>query len=260
MVASPLLASMAFSLASLVSSTALALDDDREGTPRSAAPDQLAGELLVRAGVEVVGPVGSIATDVAADDLTASGVGFGASLGLGVSRQAELVLSGGFATLQDPSRCSPCGGDTARVGLGLAYHLAQGVAIDPWARWGLGFRTTAVDDAGATNRVAQEAVSGRYHGIDLTQLALGAMWSPTGGFGLGPYVEMDLGTYVARPDGAGSGAMYAFFTAGFALQLAPTRFGAGPGAGATPATAPSSAASAGDTSSRRSRSGGPPSF
>ncbi len=204
-------------------SAALALDDEREGTPRTAAPDELSGRLIVRAGAEVVGPVGSVATGLAADDVSATGFGASASIGLGITRGAELSLAGGFAVLGGPARCDPCGGNTARVGLGFAYHLAQGIAIDPWARWGVGFRTTEVVGDGATSRVARELVPGRYHGIDFTQLTLGTMWSPAASFGFGPYVEMDLGTYASRPDGAETASIYAFFTAGLALQLAPGR-------------------------------------
>src|SRR5690606_25629526 len=133
-----------------------------------------------------------------------------ASVGLGISRTTEVVLSGGYAVLSDPSRCD-CGGDTARIGLGLAYHLAQGSALDPWARWGVGFRTTSIEGDGATSRVARELRPGRHHGLDLTQLALGATWSPVPGFGFGPYAEMDLGTYLVRPEGGGAGAVPAFF-------------------------------------------------
>lgn len=225
----PLAVSTALALAATWSGTAFALDDEREGTPRAAAPDQLAGQLVLRAGAELVGPVGSISDDVAADDVSATGVGAFASIGLGISRHTELVLSGGYAMLGDPSRCKGCGGDTVRVGVGLAYHLAQGSALDPWARWGVGFRTTGVEGEGATSRIARELEPGRYHGLDFTQLALGTTWSPVPGFGFGPYAEMDLGTYVVRPEGAGGGTIHAFFTVGLALQLTPGR-SADPGA------------------------------
>lgn len=225
-------ASTVFLVTTAWSGSAFALDDEREGTPRAAAPDQLAGQLVLRAGAELVGPVGSISDEVAADDVAATGVGAFASVGLGLSRHTELVLAGGYAVLGDPSRCKDCGGDTVRVGLGLAYHLAQGTALDPWARWGVGFRTTGIEGDGATSRIARELEPGRYTGLDFTQLALGATWSPTPGFGFGPYAEMDLGTYVARPEGAGGGTMHAFFTVGLAFQLTPGRSADAPAASA----------------------------
>jgi hypothetical protein len=213
---------------------ALALDDEREAVPRAAAPDQLGGQLVFRGGAELVAPLGSLSEDVAVDDVAATGVGASASVGLGISRTTELVVSGGYAVLSDPARCKRCGGDTARVGLGLAYHLAQGTALDPWARWGVGFRTTSIEGDGATSRVARELRPGRHHGLDVTQLALGATWSPVPGFGFGPYAEMDLGTYVVRPEGAGAGGFHAFFTFGLALQLTPGRSADATTAGVAP--------------------------
>lgn len=215
---------------SVAPGSALALDDEPEGTPRAAASDELADRLLIRAGAEIVGPVGTVATGLAADDVSATGLGASASVGLGLSRTTELSLAGGFAVLGDPARCDPCGGNTARVGLGLAYHLAQGLAMDPYARWGVGFRTTEVVGDGATSRIARELAPGRYHGVDFTQLTLGTVWSPAAAFGFGPYVEMDLGTYASRPEGADTASIYAFFTLGLALQLAPGRSSLSPSA------------------------------
>src|SRR5690606_13223776 len=83
---------------------ARALEDGREPIPRAAAPDQLAGQLVLRGGAEIVGPVGSLSEDVAVDDVAATGIGAFASVGLGLSRTTELVLSGGYAVLSDPAR------------------------------------------------------------------------------------------------------------------------------------------------------------
>lgn len=209
-----------------VATTASALDDDREGTPRAAAPDELAGKLIVRAGAELVGPVGSASHEAAMDDVAGVGLGAAGSVGLGLSRHTELSLQGGYAKLTAASRCTDCGGSSARVGAGLTYHLAQGVAFDPWARFGLAYRTTSLDTDGAKSRAAREVTGGTYHGVDFAQLSFGTLWSPVSAFGFGPYAEMDLGSYLGRPDGASEASAYAFFTLGFQLQLMPSRGGA----------------------------------
>lgn len=212
----------AFSLAG----SAWALDDELEGTPRAAAPDELAGKLVLKAAAEVVGPVGSAAYTAAMDDVAGTGIGAAGSVGLGLSRSTELSLRGGWAKLSAASRCEDCGGSTARVGVGLTYHLAQGVAFDPWARFGAGYRNTSIDADGARSRAAREVTTGSYHGFDFAQLALGTVWSPLSAFGFGPFLAMDLGSYAGRPDGAGSASVYAFFTAGIEVQLMPSRGGA----------------------------------
>jgi hypothetical protein len=205
---------------------AAALDDDLEGTPRAAAADDLAGKLAIRAGAEVVGPVGSASTEAAMDDIAGTGLGAAGAVGLGLSRYAELSLQGGWAKLSSAARCEGCGGTSARVGVGLTYHLSQGVAFDPWARFGAAYRTTTLDTDGATSRAAREVTGGTYHGVDFAQISLGTIWSPTAAFGFGPYIEMDLGSYLGRPEGASSPSAYAFFTLGFQVQLMPSRGGA----------------------------------
>ncbi len=217
-------------------SAAAALDDDREGTPRAAAPDELAGKLVVRAGAELVGPVGSASQEAAMDDVAGAGLGAAGSIGLGLSRHAELSLQGGYAKLSAASRCKDCGGSSARVGVGLTYHLAQGVAFDPWARFGAAYRTTSLETDGAKSRAAREVTGGTYHGVDFAQLSFGTLWSPVSAFGFGPYAEMDLGSYLGRPDGASGASAYAFFTVGLQVQLMPSRGAAAAEASATSAS------------------------
>jgi len=209
-----------------IGSVASALDDSLEGTPRAAAPDELAGKLILRAGAEIVGPVGSASSQAAVDDVAGSGFGAAGSVGIGIGRHAEVSVQGGWAKLGAASRCDDCGGSTARGSIGLTYHLAQGVAFDPWARFGAGYRNTVLDADGAKSRGAREVTTGTYHGVDFAQLSLGTLWSPVSAFGFGPYLETDLGSYLGRPEGASEASIYAFFTFGIQVQLMPSRGGA----------------------------------
>jgi hypothetical protein len=196
-----------------------------EGAVRPAAADDRTGHVYIRAGADLEIPSGFLRSQVAADDVIGLGLGIDASIGVGLSRHAEIDVSGTYALMQSGGRCPLCSGDHAAANLGFTYHLAEGVALDPWARLGAGYRTADYENAAGGPAAL---VSGRYHGIDFADLSLGATFFPTPSFGLGPFLAADVGTYVSRPaasNGATGGPRaYAFFQLGFQLELDPARW------------------------------------
>ena len=210
--------------------------DEDAGTPRPAAPDLRGGHFFVIGKASLVGPSGSIASDLATEDVSDAGASFGGIVGVGLSRYAVLEGFGSY-TLLDGS-CAGCEARSFDAGLGFSYHLAQGLAIDPWISYGVAFRSfrfeAPADAAAGLDRPAE----GSYMGLDFARIAIGADFYPVPGLGFGPYVELDLGTYVDRPEPDPGASVHAFFQLGVRVALDPVSwFGHGPSAPTKPTTA-----------------------
>jgi hypothetical protein len=200
-----------------------------EGHPVPPARDERTGHVYVRGGTALVLPAGSIRSEVPTNALVGPGLGFVAGLGVGISRHAEIDLLGTYALMQAAGgegngRCKGCKGDHASLSLGLVYHLAQGIALDPWMRFGTGYRTARYE--GSSPQLTY-FVPGRFHGWDIAQISMGATFYPVSSFGLGPFFEADMGTYLNRPSLAGNPGgprAYAFFQLGLRLEIDPARW------------------------------------
>jgi hypothetical protein len=201
-------------------------EEDEEGPEagkaRAAAPDTRSRHILIDPRVDVTVPVGRLSSLAAASDVTGTGVSFGGVLGVGISRYVALEAAGGYSLFAGPPDCTRCTGRGFDLGLGFSYHLAQGIAIDPWASFGVGFRS-ATFTADAKGKEADGPQS--YRGLDFARIALGADFYPLAPLGFGPYIEADVGTNFSRP-GSGSGlGTYAFFHFGVRIALDPFRSG-----------------------------------
>jgi hypothetical protein len=218
-------------------------DDDDEAGPeagarRPAASDMRTGNLFLGGKVAVTAPGGKLGpsppntlnTSRATADITSTGVSFGGLLGVGLGRHASLQVEGEYSRFGAPTGCtSGCKGQSYDLGLGFAYHLAQGVAVDPWASFGMGYRAatfiTNVDLSGAAAGVLNEQ---RYRGFDFARIALGADFYPAPVFGFGPYFEVDVGASLSpavanvSPPPTGT-AFYAFVHFGLRVTLDPFR-------------------------------------
>jgi hypothetical protein len=198
-------------------------EQEQQGVPRPYAPDERSGHVIIRAVSGLLLPAGFVRSEAALADAGSFGVAAGGTLGVGISRHAELDATGIFGLMAPPSECDSCASTTASASLGVRYHLAQGVSFDPWIRLGVGYRTAEILREGeATLRLP---TPGRYHGVDFTQISVGASFSPVSGFGFGPYLEADVGTFVSRPDpDPGGGRVYAYFQIGLSAEIDPVRW------------------------------------
>jgi len=212
-------------------------DDDHEtpGTPRPYALDERTGSLAVRLGSQVFAPVGSLATGLALDEVQAGGLGFVGSVELGLTRHLSLGAEFGYSLGLAPSDCEACESSQLGGGLGATYHLAQGVALDAWGRFGLGVRVLDVTGAGSKElpigeelgaRTATASLDGTYVGFDVAQLRVGAQFAPVRGFSVGPWLGADVGVVVSQPDPILAGTpVYAQVGAGLSIELAPGSWG-----------------------------------
>lgn len=206
------------------------------GSRHPLAPDMRTGNIYLAGKFGVTPPAGhlalvppnSLTASRATADITGTGMSFGGTLGVGISRHASFDASGAYSLFGSPTGCgTQCKGHSYDLGLGLSYHVAQGVAVDPWGSFGLGYRAatfiTKVDTSGAATGVPNTQ---QYRGFDFARIALGADFYPTPFFGFGPYFEVDVGASLNPPAGSPpvtGVATYAFVHFGVRLAFDPFR-------------------------------------
>lgn len=179
-------------------------EEDEE--PFHPARDTLGGHVLGAAGGGLVVPFGSLEQSANQARLLDPSGGLSLDVGYGLNRTTVLGLSGQLGLLRGDSRCPGCSARTFAVGPTIRYHLVQGLAFDPWVSAGIGFRGT---------RLHQPGQSTTYLGLDWARLAVGGDWYPTRYTGLGPYLEMDLGSFLDKSTGTfNSGGVVVHFLAG----------------------------------------------
>lgn len=219
-----------------------ALDPD-EGLPRPAAKDWRTGHVLLSGRFGLVSPTGSVASvgpteiseQVPIQDVATTGMNFGGTLGLGVSRHAVLEATVDYSKLGAPVGCTACFGKQITLALGFSYHLAQGIALDPWVSYAVGFRFSTYHAQDELTSVIHDV---SFRGIDVARIALGADFYPISTLGIGPFFEIDAGTNVSFPadtvtfagssvEGGYSPAPYAMLQLGVRVTIDPLRYGAG---------------------------------
>jgi hypothetical protein len=217
------------------------IDDEADlGKDKPPAADTRTGHVYVQPRFGMVAPAGKLAaapdrlssstTSTAASagtptsQLAGTGMSFGATVGVGITRHAVIEAVGQYARYGAPTACEGCSGSSIDLGLGVSYHLAQGVAIDPWISYGVGLRFATFlahptsQNGGPTSAPLE---SQGFRGFDVARLALGADFYPVPAFGLGPYFEADVGTAFARHDPTLGPAVYGFFQLGIRIAFDP---------------------------------------
>ncbi|MEP7122225.1 MAG: hypothetical protein ABJE95_14995 [Byssovorax sp.] len=214
------------------------IDDEAEiGKDHPAAPDMRTGHLYVLPRLSVVAPAGKLAAapetspnaGTPTSQLAGTGAGFGAMLGVGVARHAVIEAVAQYTRFGAPTACTGCSGSGVDLGIGLSYHLAQGIAIDPWVSYGVGLRfaTFHSQPTSATGGPTGLApIDQAFRGVDVARLALGADFYPIPRLGLGPFFEADIGTAFSRAnpsraDPALGPAAYGFFQVGLRIAFDP---------------------------------------
>ncbi len=200
--------------------------DPEAGIPRRLAPDWRTGHFLLSGRFGLLSPTGNAAVvgtdieqqNIAVADLASTGLLFGGTLGFGVSRHGVVEATVDYGRLGAQLGCPACSGTQLAIGLGVSYHMAQGIALDPWVSYGLGVRLSSFH---VPNLTTNGTETQHYRGIDLARLALGGDFYPTPFVGLGPFLEADIGTNVKFPFPDYGGSVYAMFTFGVRLTLDP---------------------------------------
>jgi hypothetical protein len=137
-------------------------------------------------------------------------------VGAGVNGYLLLFAEGGVGHATGGSACAVCRATSVDAGLGLAVHLTQGFAIDPWISYAAGYRHTflKVDD------VPVAVSSSSVPAFDFTKIVLGVDYYPAAVFGFGPFFATDVGVRsFSEP------VVYADFQAGLRITFDPRRAG-----------------------------------
>lgn len=175
-------------------------------TTASAAPDARGGRVFVAPAIAWSVPAGSAESGARQGDAAAAGPTYGGSVGLGLSRRLVLQATGSYSKLGTPDLCPACKATSLAVGLGVEYHLVDGTPFDPWAGFGVAYRSFAVDAGGQTTT---------WSGLDWARLSVGGDYWVARSVGFGPYLEWDLGRYLSRSNGTiDSGSTHSFLAAG----------------------------------------------
>lgn len=127
--------------------------------------------------------------DLAQSSVVTTGAMVGGDLKYGLSRNVMAGLGLQSAFLGAPGSCrTTCGGAGFALEAFVAYHVLQGLSVDPWIRYGAGFRNLTLD-AGAT-----------YSGFDWLNFRVGADYFLNSNFGLGAFFGTIVGHYLAQSD------------------------------------------------------------
>lgn len=216
------------------------------GTKREAAPDERKGHILLGVGAVAVGPAGSMGPATPSTTLAPAGFGVSGFLGVGLGRHASMQIFGDRTLFLSPAGCSQgCGGRAFSAGLGFTYHLAQGIAFDPWGSYGVAYRDSTFEVVNPGNPEGKRLPQ-HYRGIDWARISFGGDFYPTPFFGFGPWLEMDLGTNFNWPaplvqlaaDVPNSPRTYAMFQVGFRIAFDPMRKAPARSASATGTSVP----------------------
>jgi hypothetical protein len=228
--------------------------EEDNGTERPFAPDQRSGHIYLSPTFGMVGGVGYAGPNMRLSSLIDLGYSVGGILGLGVSRHATVQIFGERSAFEAPGSCrSGCSASGFTLGVGVTYHLAQALAVDPWGSFGIAYRSTSFMGAAPTTATydgtactAGAVCPMSYSGIDVARIAFGGDFYPVPWFGLGPFVEVDAGTYLRQPyvtppiflpPNIGTGPQpYAYFHLGIRVTFDPMRRHSLPRPVGTPST------------------------
>jgi len=151
------------------------------------ARDLLGGHVIFAGALGAKWPFGSLNDRQTQRSELGPGLALNLDLGVGLSRNVVLGVWGEFDDYSAPPLCPACSAKSFAGGPFLRYHAVQGARFDPWASLGVGVRQTNIDNGGQT--------SAHFFGAELLRLGLGADWYATSNVAIGPYVELDMGSY-----------------------------------------------------------------
>ncbi len=163
--------------------------DEVRFEPIPSAQDMLGGHLLLGGAVGAKWGFGALNDHQSQRSELGPALALNLDLGVGVSRTVVVGLWGEFDDYSAPSRCSICSGKSFAGGPFLGYHVAQGTRFDPWIQLAFGVRHTTIDNGGRSDE--------HFNGFEIWRVSTGADYYVTSGVALGPYFEIDQGTYGA---------------------------------------------------------------
>jgi hypothetical protein len=108
----------------------------------------------------------------------------------------SFAFGGASSTFSNAQGCTGsswrgCGAVDLRIGLEVQVHFAPAALVNPWAGYGLGFESISASASGG----GQPTVGESFSGFEFARFGVGADVRLSRYFGLGPFGEVDLGSY-----------------------------------------------------------------
>lgn len=183
-------------------------------------PDERVGHLQLSVGAGVELPFGTIGGTIDVGDVIDAGFAAQLAVALGITRYSSIDVRGAFTTFLPGGGCASCEGRALGASLGLTYHAAQGIAFDPWVRFGAGYRNWTLK-GDVLSGEANAPLGGTYHAIDVAQIALGGDFLPLRHLGFGLYAEGDVGVFAGVPSALALRNVYGSIQIGFRVSIEP---------------------------------------
>jgi hypothetical protein len=173
------------------------------------AVDTLGGHLVLSVSPSVAIPGGSFDRSQPASRLGV-GWGGGADLGFGISRAVVLGAYGQYFAHRAGSGATRATTSEFTVGPFVRYHVVQGLRFDPWILVGAGYRSATVTERG---------VKQKFSGLEWLRLAVGGDYYVFSGLAFGPFVELDLGSFLEHPAKGTPATVHFAFLSGLRVTL-----------------------------------------
>lgn len=185
-------------------------EEDDESIPLvPAAKDTLGGHLVLAVSPAVAIPGGSYDRSQPASRL-GIGWGAGADVGFGIARAVALGVYGQYFRYQGGAGSTRTSSTELTVGPFVRYHVVQGLRFDPWILVGAGYRTASV-----TERETKQ----KFSGVEWLRFAVGGDYYVFSGLAFGPFVELDLGSFLEHPAKDTPATVHFAFLAGLRLTF-----------------------------------------
>jgi hypothetical protein len=201
---------------------ARAEDDDEIGEPvpkpRPTPPDRRSFRPTFSGHIGFSRAAGSAETGRRLPNAASWGFSPGFEVRLPIHRHVSLEAWGSFGQYKGGTDlCPTCSLGTSAFGGGVVYHLLDGVPLDPWVSFGVGYRTSKVTFDGRQ--------SFTYAGVEPFRVAVGMDRYVVPQLGLGLYGDISVGEFSSRDPGPfrtdRTGALHTFFSFGVRGVLSP---------------------------------------
>jgi hypothetical protein len=173
------------------------------------APDLLGGHLVLALSPAVSVPGGSFDRSQPAARI-GPGWGGGADVGFGIDRAVALGVYGKYFAHRAGSGATRVTTTSFAVGPFVRYHLVQGLRFDPWILLGAAYESASVTERGTKQK---------FTGLEWLHLAVGGDYYVFSGLAVGPFVEVDLGSFLEHPATGTPVTVHAAFLAGLRLTF-----------------------------------------
>ncbi len=181
--------------------------------PRPTAPDTRAGRPTVALEGGYTHLYGSAETGLSQSDAAGWGLLPGLQLAYPFTRHFAVELRGARGSYASTDACPSCKTTSLVVAPGLVYHLVDGVPLDPWFSFGVGYRKTDIKNDFATTS---------YTGFDFLRYTIGMDYYPARHIGFGPFFGLAFGKYTSSSRaGADPGSGRALTLVGLRVVISP---------------------------------------